>query len=77
MLDFSIPAYRTPRITRRISFDDEANALVDTPSKKMLKRLSNGKRKRPQTSGMIDEDDEDTEWRDSLAFRPHHSKLAK
>ncbi|CAI5730769.1 unnamed protein product [Peronospora farinosa] len=67
----------TPRIARQISFDDEVNALADTPLTKMMGRLSNRKRKRTQPFGMIDEDDEDTEWRDSLAFRPHHSRLAE
>ncbi|CAH0477188.1 unnamed protein product [Peronospora belbahrii] len=70
------PEKKTPQIARRISFDNEVDALVDTPSKGVSGRLSNRKRKRTQAFGMSDEDDKDTEWRDSLAFRPHRFRQA-
>ncbi|KAL4151934.1 hypothetical protein PRNP1_008870 [Phytophthora ramorum] len=65
------PHEKTPRIVRRISFTDEVNALAASPPKEAAAEQSNGKRKHQQAFGMIDEDDEDAEWRDSLAFRPH------
>ncbi|KAL4095752.1 hypothetical protein PRIC1_009124 [Phytophthora ramorum] len=65
------PHEKTPRIIRRISFTDEVNALAASPPKEAAAEQSSGKRKHQQAFGMIDEDDEDAEWRDSLAFRPH------
>ncbi|ETL37231.1 hypothetical protein L916_10952, partial [Phytophthora nicotianae] len=64
------PQETTPRIIRRISFGDEADALTASP-KEVPSERSTGKRKHKQAFGMLDDEDEDAEWRDSLAFRPH------
>ncbi|KAK1948043.1 hypothetical protein P3T76_000333 [Phytophthora citrophthora] len=60
---------KTPRIVRRISFSDEVDA---SPSKEVLGESSAGKRTHKQMFGMHDDEEEDADWRDSLAFRPHH-----
>ncbi|KAF1795319.1 hypothetical protein GQ600_14212 [Phytophthora cactorum] len=65
------PQEKTPRIIRRISFGDEVDALAAPSPKEVPSERSTGKRKHKQAFGMLDDEDEDTEWRDSLAFRPH------
>ncbi|KAG3114720.1 hypothetical protein PI124_g6475 [Phytophthora idaei] len=65
------PQEKTPRIIRRISFGDEVDALATPSPKEVPSERSTGKRKHKQAFGMLDDEDEDTEWRDSLAFRPH------
>ncbi|KAG6610337.1 alanine aminotransferase 2 [Phytophthora cinnamomi] len=67
------PQEKTPRIARRISFTDEVEALSAHPPKEVPGGHSAAKRKHQQAFGMIDEEDEDAEWRESLAFRPHRS----
>ncbi|KAG1700135.1 hypothetical protein DVH05_011946 [Phytophthora capsici] len=62
-------ACRTPRIIRRISFSDDIDA---SPSKEALGEISAGKRTHKQAFGIHDDEDEDADWRDSLAFRPHN-----
>ncbi|KAL3673307.1 hypothetical protein V7S43_001024 [Phytophthora oleae] len=63
---------KTPRIVRRISFSDEVDALNASPSKEVPGESSTGKRTHKQAFAMHDDEDEDADWRDSLAFRPHH-----
>ncbi|KAE8986016.1 hypothetical protein PR003_g23954 [Phytophthora rubi] len=67
------PQEKTPRIARRISFSDEVAALSAASPKEVPGGRSNVKRKHQQAFGMIDEEDEDADWRESLAFRPHRS----
>uniref|UniRef100_A0AAV1VLC7 Transmembrane protein n=1 Tax=Peronospora matthiolae TaxID=2874970 RepID=A0AAV1VLC7_9STRA len=59
---------KTPRIVRRISFDDDADTLAATSLENYSVQRSNGKRKK--TLDIVDDDDEDAEWRESLAFQP-------
>lgn len=65
------PQEKTPRINRRISFGDEVDALIASPPMGAPGECSTGKRKHKQAFGMLDDEDDDAEWRDSLAFRPH------
>ena len=66
------PYSRTPRIVRRISFGDEADMLIDASLGKHSAQGSNGKHERKKTLGIVDDDDEDAEWRESLAYQPRH-----
>lgn len=52
---------RTPQIVRRISFDDEVNALAASTSEELLSASLIGKRGHKQAFGMVDDEEDDTE----------------
>ncbi|KAG7384556.1 hypothetical protein PHYPSEUDO_002456 [Phytophthora pseudosyringae] len=66
------PQEKTPRIVRRISFGDEVDGLAASSPNEVAGERSTGKHKHKQAFSMLDDEDEDAEWRDSLAFRHHH-----
>ncbi|TDH64998.1 uncharacterized protein CCR75_006054 [Bremia lactucae] len=69
--DMNRPEEKTPRITRRISFSDEVEALAASSPEKGDGEHLVKKCKHVRAFGMPDEEDEEAEWRESLAFQSH------